>query len=308
MNTPLKTPVAFIIFNRPKCTRRVFERIRDARPEKLYLIADAPRSHKPGEAATCAETRRIVEKMIDWPCEVHKNYADKNMGCRWRVASGINWVFDHEEMAIILEDDCLPDPSFFPFCQEMLSRYKDNPTIMQICGTNNINYTPESSSSYFFSRFTPIWGWATWRRAWDKYDQQLEKWPAYKRCRLLYEICLSDHEASVRENTLDRIYRNELDTWDYGWVLSIMVQQALGIIPRKNLIKNIGFGDGATHTHNPFNPMRLLSAKSLEFPLRHPEKISADQRHEYLYHRRHYDKSRHIEWIKSLLTCNKGNS
>ncbi len=133
MNAPLKTPVAFIIFNRPDCTRRVFERIRDARPEKLYLIADGPRAHKPGEDERCAETRRIVEGMIDWPCDVRKNFSDANMGCGKRIPSGLDWVFEQEETAIIMEDDILADPSFFPFCETLLERYRHDERIMQIC-------------------------------------------------------------------------------------------------------------------------------------------------------------------------------
>jgi hypothetical protein len=308
MNPSLKTPVAFIIFNRPKCTKKVFAEIRKARPEKLYIIADAPRANRPGEAEKCAETRQLVEEMVDWPCEVHKNYAKENMGCRSRVASGISWVFNHEETAIILEDDCLPSPSFFSFCQEMLERYANDENVMQICGTNNINYSPASNSSYFFSRFTPIWGWATWRRAWTKYDEPLNHWPEIKRQKMLFDICASEREAITRQETLDRIYRKELDTWDYGWVLSIMANRGLGIIPRKNLIKNIGFGAGATHTISPLNPMRFLSAKTLKKPLQHPEQIIADNRHEHLYHKRHYGTSKLVEFIKSMSTQNRGNS
>jgi len=294
-------PVAFIIFNRPKCTRRVFERIREARPEKLYLIADAPRADKPSEAEKCAETRRIVEEMIDWPCEVHKNYAEENMGCRWRVASGISWVFDHEEMSIILEDDCLPDPSFFFFCDEMLNRYKDDPTVVQVCGSNMLRYHPHGKFSYFFSRYGVIWGWATWRNRWDGYDPSLENWPETRRKKLLEPCCLTKAEYVQRVETLNRIHENKLDTWDYQWSLVKAMAKGKSIVPTKNLIKNIGFGTDATHTVNPFTLRRFSKSESLHPPYAAPPDSppAFDDTHDLLYCKKFYSKPK--EGIKIRL-------
>ncbi len=275
MNTPLKTPVAFIIFNRPKCTRRVFERIRDARPEKLYLIADAPRAHKPGEAATCAETRRIVEEMIDWPCEVHKNYADKNMGCGKRIPSGLDWVFEQEERAIILEDDILTSPSFFQFCTEMLDRFEGDESIMQITGYNRFNHNP-GESSYFISRFCDIWGWATWRNRWIKFSRiDGMEWERIKRDNLLAPKCANIEEAKMRTFVLDDIFSGKLSAWGMRWELTKLMNAGLGVVPSKNLVKNIGFGLDASHTVNPFNRNQLMRLHRLDPPFIAPESMKS---------------------------------
>ena len=286
MTIQLKTPVAFIIFNRPKCTRRVFAEIRKARPQKLYLIADGPRPHKQGEAEICVETRQLVEDMIDWPCEVHKDYSEKNMGCRWRVVSGINNVFKNEERAIILEDDCLPSQSFFPFCEEMLERYKDEERIMQVCGTNKLNYKPTSQDSYFFSRYAPIWGWATWRRAWNLYDPTLAAWPKDKDIKAIHNYSYPEVVCHTREHQLDLIYRGELDTWDFGWMYTFMQHNGIAIIPCSNLIRNIGFALTATHTMNPFSMDAIRARKDLPKPYRAPLDLNVEVKHDKLYVKR----------------------
>ncbi len=161
----LKTTIAFLIFNRPDATERVFEEIGKAKPPMLLVIADGPRAQVPEDAEKCAASRAIIEQ-ADWDCRIVKNYSDINMGCRNRVSSGLNWVFDTVEKAIILEDDCLPSPSFFRFCQELLTYYQDDVRVMTINGTNWQLGWKIGDGSYYFSRFNLIWGWATWRRAW----------------------------------------------------------------------------------------------------------------------------------------------
>jgi hypothetical protein len=280
MKTPLKTPVAFIIFNRPKCTRRVFERIRDARPEKLYLIADAPRPNKDGEAEKCAETRRIVEEMIDWPCEVHKNYADANMGCGKRIPSGLDWVFENEAEAIIMEDDILADPSFFLFCSELLQRYRDNGTVMQIGGYNRFNYNPHDSS-YFYSRFCDIWGWATWRHEWDKFKAvDHVEWDRIKRDNLLSVLCMTTKEAEMRTFVLDDIFSGKLSAWGMRWELTKLINKGLGVVPSRNLIKNIGFGMDASHTINPINRNQLMRPHRLLPPYDAPASMISNAEYE----------------------------
>ena len=266
MTTTLKTPVAFIVFNRPKCTRRVFERIREARPEKLYLIADAPRAHKPGEAAACAETRRIVESMIDWPCEVHKNYAEENMGCGKRIPSGLDWVFDHEEEAIIMEDDILASPSFFSFCEAMLDRYRNDGAIMQISGYNRLNYSPDSGN-YFRSKYCDFWGWATWRTSWEKFHSiDAKKWESIKKDKILERLCECPEEARMRIHVMDDIMSGRLNAWGMRWDITRLIHQGQGIVPGKNLVKNIGFGPGASHTLNPLTRHQLMVAHPLREP------------------------------------------
>ena len=168
----LNTPVVFIIFNRPDTTQKVFDEIKKVKPKKLFVISDGPR--KPSEEKLCVETRKIIDG-VDWECEVLKNYSDKNLGLKERISSGLNWVFNNTEEAIILEDDCVPDQSFFKFCEEMLDRYRGNKNIMMIGGSNPLKDF-EIENAYTFSKYYQIWGWATWKRAWDKYDIDMKGW------------------------------------------------------------------------------------------------------------------------------------
>ena len=169
LNFQLSTPVAFIIFNRPDTTARVFAEIAKARPPKLLVVGDGPRANRDGEADRVAEARAII-KNVDWPCEVLTNFSTPNLGCKKRVSSGIDWIFEQVEEAIILEDDCLPDPSFFQFCEEMLARYRHDDRIAMISGDNFLFGQVPVPESYYFSRYCHIWGWASWRRAWKDYD------------------------------------------------------------------------------------------------------------------------------------------
>jgi len=293
-------PIAFIIFNRPKPTRRVFERIRAARPAKLYLIADAPRPNKPGEAGKCAETRRLVEGMVDWPCEVHKNYAEKNMGCGGRIPSGLDWVFELEERAIIMEDDILADPSFFPFCAEMLERYKDDERIMQVGGYNRFQYAPSGQADYFYSRFSDIWGWATWRRAWEQFrDFDLEKWNAIRDTKGFHNLCYSQREAEMRQFCLDQIFSGQLNAWGMRWDTTKLIGKGLGIVPAKSLTRNIGFGFDASHTVNPLNPQRFLKTHRIAPPYNHPEKEESDSTFDSNYNRKMFPNRVATEKIRS---------
>src|SRR5512139_3287315 len=171
----LKTPVAFIIFNRPDTAERVFAEIAKARPPKLLVVADGPRANRSGEAEKCAATRAIIDR-VDWDCEVLTNFSDTNLGCKNRVSSGIDWVFEQVPEAIILEDDCLPHPTFFRFCEELLERYRDDERIGMISGDNFQLGQKRTDASYYFSRYNHIWGWASWRRAWRHYDREASAW------------------------------------------------------------------------------------------------------------------------------------
>ena len=196
----MKTPVAFIIFNRPDTTKRVFEAIRQAKPPKLFVIADGSRSDRLGEAEKCAATRAIIDG-VDWECEILTNYSDVNLGCKIRVSSGLDWVFSEVEEAIILEDDCLPHPSFFAFCEELLEKYRNDSRIMQICGSNVLKDQVNIDDSYYFSKYGPIWGWASWRRAWQEYDVDMKLWAEVKKRKLYYDFCNSKKEVSFRQGT-----------------------------------------------------------------------------------------------------------
>ncbi|MFH5805190.1 glycosyltransferase family 2 protein [Alienimonas sp. DA493] len=251
--------VAFLIFNRPEVTARVFERIRQARPERLFVVADGPRPNRPGEAERVAAARAATES-IDWPCHVVRDYSEVNLGCGKRVSSGITGVFEQVEEAIILEDDCLPHPSFFNYCTALLERYRDDERVMCVSGDNFQNGVErgEPGAGYYFSKYPHIWGWATWRRTWRHYELNIPYWPEIRDRGLLAAACPDPAERAYWSANFDRIYRGELDTWDYSLVLSVWMQGGLTALPNVNLVSNIGFGADATHTQGEASPFEAL--------------------------------------------------
>lgn len=272
----LNTPVAFLIFNRPDTTELVFREIARARPRKLLVVADGARPDRAGEAEKCAAARAIIER-VDWDCEVLKNYSDINLGCKKRVSSGLDWVFETVEEAIVLEDDCLPSHSFFPFCEELLERYRHDSRVMQICGSNFLKGWKRNEYSYYFSNYGPIWGWASWRRAWKFYDVEMKLWPELKEKRLYEDFCINPEEAEQRQRIYDKVFSGELDTWDYQWGFAKLINSGLSITPHANLISNIGFGADATHTSSDDNQYGELERMALEFPLSHPVFVLRDR-------------------------------
>lgn len=270
----LTTPVLFLIFNRPDTTQKVFEAIRQARPERLFVAADGPSEDKDGEAEKCAQARSIIGN-VDWDCEVVTLFRDKNLGCRMAVSSAIDWFFENAKEGIILEDDCLPNQSFFRYCQDLLEYYRNDTRIMQICGSNVLKDWNRSGCSYFFSNYGPIWGWASWRRAWKHYDVDMKLWPEIKEKKVYEDFCQSREEAEYRLNLYDKVCRREIDTWDYQWGFAKMINAGLSIIPAANLIKNIGFGVDSTHTTSD-SPLANLEMKELNLPLKHPKYIIRD--------------------------------
>lgn len=265
-----KSPIAYIVFNRPRHTRQTFEAIRSQRPAQLFIIADGPRSDHPGDVERCAEVRSIVEN-IDWPCDVYRNYADVNMGCKRRVVSGLNWLFAQVESAIILEDDCLPHPDFFEYCRELLERYASDERIYMITGDNFQDGRKRGAASYYFSKYSHVWGWATWRRAWKNNSPDLSFWPEWRTSTAWRRHTPNPVERRYWSEIFDRVHRNEIDTWDYGWTASIWYHQGLTVTPNVNLVTNIGFGPDATHTvtdqERTGRPAYSLGA------LRHPVEI-----------------------------------
>lgn len=271
----LRTPVAFIIFNRPDTTERVFAEITNARPPKLLVVADGPRANRPGEAKKCAAARDII-KRVDWDCEVLTNFSDVNLGCRKRVSSGIDWVFEQVPEAIILEDDCLPHPTFFRFCEELLERYRDDERIGLISGDNFQFGRKRGEASYYFSRYNHIWGWASWRRAWRYYDQRASLWPVFRDGGWLDVVVSSTRERRHWTQAFSAVFENRMDTWDYQWTLALWAQGMVSVLPNVNLISNIGFGADATHTHGE-TAFANMQVEAMEFPLRHPQIVLPDR-------------------------------
>ncbi|MDQ3006979.1 MAG: glycosyltransferase family 2 protein [Chloroflexota bacterium] len=261
----IKAPVALFLFKRPEQTARVFEVIRQSKPARLYLIADGPGNAD--ETEICRKVRALVEQ-VDWDCEVKRNYAETNLGLRNRLISGMDWLFEREERAIILEDDCLPHPSFFRFCEELLEHYKDDPRIMHINGNNFLRGRNIPSASYYFSKYAHVWGWATWRRAWLFFRSWDTFFPA-----LDLRIFRSRSERDLWTKLLGQLRSNGMDhTWDYQWALVCMAYKSLCIMPKNNLVSNIGFGQAATHTQEE-SWLANMPLVPMEFPLTHPKKL-----------------------------------
>jgi hypothetical protein len=245
MNT---APVVFFIFNRPELTARVFARIRDARPTDLLIVGDGPRPGRDGENRRVAAARRIVLDGIDWPCKLHANFSERNLGCRQRVASGLEWAFSCVSEAIVLEDDCLPDPSFFGFCTSMLARYRDDASVLHVNGTNLAPRRLPGGAAYRFSRHAWMWGWATWSRAWTHYDAEFSTWSS--RQTAVRDSFASSWEAQYWLSSWNRIRSDPIrgDTWDFPWQFSVRAAGGRVLMPRHNLVQNLGFGADATHT------------------------------------------------------------
>ena len=272
----LQTPVVMLIFNRPCVTRQVFEAVRKARPEKLLVIADGPRANRQEDYDLCAGARGIFDD-VDWPCTVEKNFAEANLGCMRRVSSGLDWAFERVEEAIILEDDCLPAATFFPYCTELLDRYRDDPRIAQISGVNFLFGRHKISYSYYFSRYNQAWGWATWRRAWLCNDNAMELWPAFRSEGGLSKLIKDQRVVQYWTDVLDQVMAANIDSWACRWSLACLRQEMLTLIPSVNLVSNIGFGEDATHTtEDESHLLANVPTEEMVFPLAHPAMVVPD--------------------------------
>ena len=288
----LSTPILFLIFNRLDTVKRVFGEIRAQQPRALYIAADGPRPHK-GEAekAACAEVRAWVMGQIDWDCDVHTLFREENLGCGAAVSGAITWFFENVEAGIILEDDCLADPSFFPFCEEMLARYRDCPQVMHISGNNNQDNMKDYAYSYYFSVYSHIWGWAAWRRSWQGFDLTMKEWDAVRQdpeaTRELMFGVYTEGSRRYRRMQFDLIRRGEINSWAYPYLFSLWRQRGLTITPAVNLVENIGVGGDATHT-TALQPFRIRKKGSLDFPLKHPPQIALNTELDLTVERRDY--------------------
>lgn len=275
MPTAFDVPVALIVFNRPDTTARVLEVVRTVRPRRLLVVADGPRENRPGEAEQCRLTRALFED-VGWDCAVSQNFSPTNLGCGGRPSSGISWVFDQVEEAVILEDDCVAHRDFFPFCGELLARYRHQPQIRHIGGSNFQAGQRRGDFSYYFSKYAHIWGWATWRRAWRDYDFEMRDWPAWRDAGGLNAWCEVPGEAPVWNRHFDQMHDSPVkSTWDFQWNYQLWRRNGLAIIPEQNLVSNIGFGAGAAHT-TEINEFANLPTAGLDWPLRHPTLLARD--------------------------------
>ena len=275
MDLQLQTPILLLIFNRPDNTFKVFEEIRKVRPTKLFIAADGARPHKPDELAKCEETRKVAE-MVDWPCEVYTLYREENLGCRRAVSSALNWFFEQVEEGIILEDDCVPAATFFVYCTELLAKYRHDERVMHITGDGLPEGIQFGDSSYFFSPFPLVWGWASWRRAWQKYDASFSTFPEFTQQNRIADVFCQVPYQKRWQNEFNQLFAQKIDSWAYHWVYTIFINNGLAIIPNQNLITNIGFGDDATHT---FGESHLAAKPRIEIQkLVHPQFVLPDSR------------------------------
>ena len=267
-----QVPILFILFANPDTSAQVFERIRQIQPAKLYIAADAPRSEKQDEIQRSMETRNIISR-IDWNCELKTFFPDKNLGPKIAISKAITWFFEQEEQGVILEHDCLPDLSFFPYCEELLDKYKDDTRIGHISGNNFLSNIIEEGLSYDFSSCVHIWGWATWRRVWKNYDADFPFWEEQKKKRSLL-FCSKREEIYFSSFIPDAIYhRNNINTWDTQYWFTLRLQNQLAVYPAVNLVTNIGLGDpNAIHTAKK-KKKYSVSASGISFPLKHPQYV-----------------------------------
>lgn len=269
----LDTPVALVVFNRPAQTKAVFDAIAAARPKRLFVIADGPRTTHSKDAENCRKVRAVVEN-VSWPCDLLTNIAGANMGCRARTISGTDWLFDRVDEAIILEDDTVPHPDFFRFCQELLRRYRNDRRVMAITGLC-LRPFPTSGYSYGFSALACTWGRAFWRRSWEAFDPAMGLWPEIRDNGLLSHVFPDRVQAAYWQGIMESTYRGRFDSWGYPFMLSCWLQGGLTAMPGRNLVRNIGFGADSTHT-KASGRYGKLALEGIDFPLRHPPIVARD--------------------------------
>lgn len=300
-----KAPVLLIGFNRPDNMAKVFAQIQKAKPDVLYIAVDGPRESKEGEKRKCEECRSLA-KNVDWPCEVHTLFREKNVGCALGVSGAISWAFENEDRLIILEDDCVPVLSFFSFCNEMLEKYKDDTRVWQVCGRSyHANSKFFKDSDYIFSHYAHIWGWATWKRCWSHYDLKMSDFPEF----LAIGGALNVYQSTKLGKKANKFYSglyNDISnltshTWDYQWSYVKLKNGALGIVPCKNLIHNIGSASGA-HSNGPF--IEDIASEEMPLFIKHPQFIVANydfDRYHYWHHINKWQMKRIISKIRRTI-------
>jgi hypothetical protein len=278
------TPIAFFIFNRPDTTAASFASIAQIKPARLFIIADGPRLNNDSDNLLCQKTRETVEN-IDWDCHVERLYSTTNIGCRNSIANGLNYVFNQVEECIIIEDDCLPLPSFYLYCSDLLDKYRNDETVMTIGGYRNDGPNEYEGDSYYFSKYPVTWGWATWKNCWEKVDLELSKWSELKNTDWLKDI-LHDQPAINYWSRIFNQMQNDLNTWDYALTFACWINKGFSIRSSVNMINYIGYGSNATHTFIEQPSSEFSLASNIALPLKHPKEKKIDNETE-----------KRIEWV-----------
>ncbi len=273
----MQTLVLLLTFNRPDTTAKVMAEVAAARPTKLFIASDGPRTDHPEDKKLVAETRRVVKEAISWECEVHTLFRDDNQGVKTGVVGAIDWFFDHVDEGIVLEDDCVPHSDFFPYCEELLEKYRDDERVWAIQGDNSAKARLSGTASYGFIPYALIWGWATWKRAWEHYDRNLELWQSIRGTREVNKLWPDSVERKIHSEKLDGLLANPDFTWDYQWAFTVSYHRGLATMPRRNLVSNIGWGR-ADATHTTKQGMRQDAPTQSILPLTHPAKVAVDKK------------------------------
>jgi hypothetical protein len=281
-------PILLITWRRADTTAKLINKLRDLEPSILYVASDGARSGNDKEKFEVEKTRQLIDSLIDWSCSVHKRYSPINQGCKAGVSNAINWFFEHNDEGIILEDDILPDTSFFPYCKELLEKYRNDHRIGSITGCNFQPKVSPRKDSYYFSRYVHVWGWATWRRAWQHNDIEMTDWPKLRDSGWLYKVNKSRRFSKFWERKFNAVYTGEKDTWDYAWVYNCWRKGFLSCTPITVLVENVGFGNNATHTMSACSPLGEINA--LPFPLIHPEMVEVNSVADWWVQNIHYAK------------------
>jgi len=272
---PLYTPILFLIFNRPDTTQKVFNAIRKAKPKQFFIAADGSPPDREGEIEKCQKSRKIATS-VDWDCEVKTLFRDKNLGCKIAISSAIDWFFENVEEGIILEDDCLPHQSFFWFCQELLEYYRNDTRIMHISGDNFQFGRKRGEGSYYFSKYSHVWGWATWRRAWKCFDINMKSFEEFKAENQINSIFQSKQQQKYWIKNFELTYNGKINTWDHIWLYTCFINNGLCIMPNKNLVSNLGFSKEGLHTKDKNSIFSEMEAEEIT-EIIHPKFILTDQ-------------------------------
>ena len=271
MNT-FNTAILFMVFNRPELTKKSFEKICQVKPSKLYVACDGPREGHENDKESVTKVREIVA-MVNWPCEVKTLFQENNLGCKKGCITAIDWFFEKEEKGIILEDDCLPHLDFFNFCENLLDRYNDDDSVSFITGNNFQNGNLRGDASYYFSKYISLWGWATWKSSWQRYDVgNMKFWPEWKNSKDFSDKIPDKVEKKYWKNIFNLMYLDKIDTWDHPLTASVWYNGGLTATPNNNLVSNIGFGEGATHTIIEDNENSMMPVLSIGVS-KHPKKV-----------------------------------
>ena len=253
----MKAPVLFIIFNRPEFTQKVFDKIKEYKPSQLFIVADGPRENNYSDLITCEKTRKIVEQ-INWQCELNTLFRDKNLGCKISVSEGISWFFKHVSFGIILEDDCLPNSSFFKYCNHYLNEYRYDDNVYSISGSRFININKRSN--FYLGKYSLMWGWATWENRWNKYKIDTFDYTEVLRKTFLNRKTLYNYW----DNVFFMLNNDSIDTWDFQWILTVFRESGYVVRPPYNLVENLGFNQDATHTSDLNHPVASLKSYEIE--------------------------------------------